>query len=62
MTEAKMVKGRTSKPRPRTVRTDAAIPEADPVREAGRRPLEMQARKPRPSVQDDPSLEIWFLD
>jgi hypothetical protein len=62
MTEAKMAKGRTRKPRPGTVRTDPAIPEADPVRETGQRPLEIQERKPRQSVQDDPSLEIWFLD
>jgi len=62
MTEAKMAKAPTRKPRPRTVGTDPAIPEADPVRETGRRPLEMQERKPRPSLQDDPSREIWFLD
>lgn len=57
-----MVKGRTRKPRTGKVHTDLAIPEADPVRETGQRPLEMQQRKPRLSVPDDPSREIWFLD
>jgi hypothetical protein len=62
MTEAKMAKGRTGKLRPGTVRTDPAIPEADPVRETSQRPLEMLKRRSRASDQDDPSLEIWFLD
>ena len=58
-----MAKVRARKPRPGTIRTDPPIPKADPVRETGLRPpLEMQRRKFRLNVQDDPSLEIWFLD
>jgi hypothetical protein len=61
MTEGKMAKARTRKPRPRTVRADPAISEADAVRETGQ-PLEMIGREPRLSVQDEPSMVIWFLD
>jgi hypothetical protein len=62
MTEVKMAKVRARKPRSGTVRTDPANSKADPARETGQRRLEVQERKPRLSVPDDPSLEIWFLD
>jgi hypothetical protein len=49
-------------PRPSQVRTDRAIPKTATAGETGQRPLEILERPPRLTVQDDPSLVIWFLD